>query len=293
LLALALTTCAVAADQFAAPILYSSSPLWAAIACLLLVWRRGNVDTSAGDPPLEFSLSIGRVSAFLAVHVAIVFFARSFSDTFQVSSGVGNIEGALLAAGKLCVLVPTLILFPLATWRKIVRIYFPEAIAGLVVLLTFFPRRALQAGWPFYGQVLGRFVHIVARVLVPRLVYLADLNPTLSGPELDVTIVPECSGINGLELFDYLFGVVALVDWNRLKKYRAVWAYFAGLLAMLLGNAIRIISFVVLGNRGYSESVSRFHISAGWIFFSAVFLVYLSMTYGWMVSKRDAATERQ
>jgi exosortase/archaeosortase family protein len=227
------------------------------------------------------------------MHFAIVFFARSLSATFQVSSGAGSIEGTLLAAGKLCVLAPTLILFPLATWKEIVGIYFPEAIAGVVVLLTFSPNRVLQSVWPWYGQGLGRFVYLVARVLVPGLAYLADLNPTLSGPELDVTIVPECSGINGLQLFDYLFAVVALVDWNRLKKYRAMWVYFAGLLAMLLGNAIRIISLVVLGNRGHSESVSRFHISAGWIFFSAVFLVYLSMTYGWMMSKRYAATEKQ
>ena len=182
-----------------------------------------------------------------------------------------------------------MILFPFATWKKIARLYFPEAIAGLVVLLTFFPSRVLQSIWPWYGQGLGRFVHMMARVFVPKVGYLADSNPTLSGPDLDVTIVPECSGINGLELFDYLFVVVALVDWNRLRKNRALLGYFAGLLAMLFGNAIRITSFVVLGNRGFAESVSRFHISAGWIFFSVVFLVYLSMTYGWMVGRRHVA----
>jgi exosortase/archaeosortase family protein len=259
------------------------------MACLLLVWRRGKVPSSAGDSPFECNLTIGRVAAFLAVHGAIVLLARSISGSFQTSSGEVGLEGTLVAAGKLCVLGPTVILFPLATWKKVTRLYFPEAIAGLVVLLTFFPSRALQFIWPWYGQGLGRLVHILARVFVPKLAYLADSNPTLSGPELDVTIVPECSGINGLELFDYLFVVVALVDWNRLRKDRALLGYFAGLLAMLFGNAIRITSFVVLGNRGFAESVSRFHISAGWIFFSAVFLVYLSMTYGWMVSKRHVA----
>lgn len=293
LLALVLTACTISADQIAAPILHSSSPLWSSIACLLLVWRRGSVPTSGSNPPLECNLTIVRFATFLAMHGAMVFLARSLGGTFQASSGAVSLEGTLFAATKLCVLVPTLILFPLATWRRIVRIYFPEAIAGLVVLLTFFPSRVLQSVWPWYGQGLGRLVHVVARVFVSRLVYLADLNPTLSGPELDVTIVPECSGINGLELFDYLFAVVALLDWNRLRKDRALLGYFAGLLAMLFGNAVRITSFVVLGNHGYSESVSRFHISAGWIFFSVVFLVYLSMTYGWMVSKRSVAAEKQ
>jgi exosortase/archaeosortase family protein len=99
------------------------------------------------------------------------------------------------------------------------------------------------------------------------LAYLGDSNPTLSGPDLDVTIVPECSGINGLELFDYLFGVVAVLDWNRLRKGRVLFAYGTGLFAMLLGNAIRITCFV--------------------------FLVYLSMVYGWMLGKRDAAAQQQ
>ena len=81
------------------------------------------------------------------------------------------------------------------------------------------------------------------------------------------------------------------LDWNRLRKDRALVAYFVGLVAMLLGNAIRIISFVVLGNHGFAESISRFHISAGWIFFSAVFLAYLSLTYSWMLNKPDAAAQ--
>jgi exosortase/archaeosortase family protein len=284
---------AVAADQFAAPILHSSSPLWATTACLLLVWRRGKIPPSPGDPALELSISMGRVTAFLAAHSVIILLARSLSSTLQAASGAMTVGGTLVAASKVCVLAPTMLLFPLAAWKRMATIYFPEAIAALVVLLTYFPSRALEALWPWYGQLLGRFVYTLARIFVPGLAYLGDSNPTLSGPDLDVTIVPECSGINGIELFDYLFGVVAFLDWNRLRKGRALCAYGAGLLAMLLGNAIRITSFVVLGNHGFAESVSRFHISAGWIFFSIVFLVYLSMTYGWMLGKRDAATQQQ
>jgi exosortase/archaeosortase family protein len=291
LLALALTLVAIAADQFAAPILHSTSPLWAATACLLLVWRRGRFLFS--DQPIELSISIWRVAVFLAVHLVLVLSARWLSGTFQAASGAMTVEGTLVAACKLCVLAPTIILLPVSAWKRIAPIYFPEAIAGLVVLLTFFPSRALGSIWPWYGQALGRFVHTLARIFVPRLAYLANSNPTLSGPDLDVTIIPDCSGINGVELFDYLFGVVAVLDWNRFRKGRALFAYCAGLFAMLLGNAIRITSFVVLGNHGFAESVSRFHISAGWIFFSAVFLAYLSLTYGWMLGKRGPTPQHQ
>jgi exosortase/archaeosortase family protein len=48
---------------------------------------------------------------------------------------------------------------------------------------------------------------------------------------------------------------------------------------MFLGNALRISALVILGNRGFADVIARFHISAGWIFFSAVFVLYLSLTY--------------
>ncbi len=88
-----------------------------------------------------------------------------------------------------------------------------------------------------------------------------------------------------------IFGSVMLLDGNRANKGRALKAYVGGLAAILLSNVVRITSFVALGNQGFAESISRFHISAGWVFFSIVFLIYLSMTYRWMISKKDSAAE--
>lgn len=289
LFALLLTLIAIVVDQFVSPILRTTSPLWATAACLLLVWRRGETALSPSNSPLSFSISRGRVAAFVAAHLMLVMAARLLTETLQPLAGRVNLGGTLLAAVKLCVLFPTLLLLPFAQWKKVVSLYAPEVIAGLVVLITFFPRRALEALWPWYGQVLGQFVFLVARLLVPGLGYIKDLTPTLTGPDLDVTIILECSGINGLELFDLLFSLVVISDWNHLCKSRTFFAYFAGLFAMLLGNALRITSFVVLGNHGFAESIARFHIAAGWIFFSVIFFVYLCLTYGWMLNKRNTS----
>ena len=291
LFVLVLTLVAIAADQFFAPILHTTSPLWATAAFILLVWRRGETSLSAEDASFSLGLSKGRIVAFIAAHVLLVLGARSLTGAFQPLAGAITLGGTLFAALKLCVLVPTLLLLSASQWKNTVRSYAPEFTAALVVLLTFFPRRALEALWPWYGQVLGQFVFQLSRFLVPGLGYINSVSPTLDGPALDVTIVPECSGINGLELFDFLFGLVVICDWNRLCKKRALFAYFAGLFAMFLGNALRITSFVVLGNHGFAESIIRFHISAGWIFFSIVFLTYLVLTYGWMLEKRKPTPE--
>jgi exosortase/archaeosortase family protein len=291
LFVLALTLVAIASDQFFAPILQTTSPLWATAACILLVGRRGETSLSAKDVPFFLGLSKGRLVAFIAAHVLLVLGVRSLMGALQPLAGTITLGGTLFSALKLCVLVPTLLLLSVRQWKNTVRSYAPECLASLVVLLTFFPRRALEAVWPWYGQVLGQLVFLLSRFLVPGLGYIKDLSPTLDGPELNVTIVPDCSGINGIELFDYLFGLVVICDWNRLRKKHTLLVYFAGLFAMFLGNALRITSFVVLGNHGFAESITRFHISAGWIFFSIVFLAYLSLTYGWMLEKRKPPSE--
>jgi exosortase/archaeosortase family protein len=113
----------------------------------------------------------------------------------------------------------------------------------------------------------------------------------LTGPDLDVTIVQACSGITGFELFGFLFAFVAVLDWNLLRKGRALIIYSAGLFTVLLGNVLRIATLVILGNRGFADFASRFHYSAGWIFFSGIFLIYLSLTYSWMVKRSHLMTE--
>jgi exosortase/archaeosortase family protein len=178
-------------------------------------------------------------------------------------AGTATIGGILLAVSKLFVLAPTMVVFPLFHWKQLVSEYSSEGIVALIILLNSVPRRALETLWPWYGQILGRFVYTMAQLLVSGLGYENDLNPTVTGPDMDIAILPACSGIHGLELLGYLFGLLAFLDWNRLGKSRALLVYFAGSFVMLLSNALRITSFIVLGNRGFIDFVSRFHQSAG------------------------------
>lgn len=282
---LLLTFLFVILDQLAAAALRSTSPLWATFFVLALIWRReGNVlrpDFSA----VSGSLSASRVALFALLHIALVLATRAWlPDPRQVMSNI-TVNAWLLTALKFTVLFPTAALLPLESWRGSFAKYCPEFAAALVVLFTFLPSRLMDALWPWYGQLLGRFVFLLSWPFVHSLGYIKASFPTLTGPALDVTIALACSGFDGIRLYDYLFGVVVLCDWNRLNKRRTLIAYFAGAAAMLLGNALRIVFMVVLGNRGLADVVARFHLSAGWMFFSAVFLVYLALVYRWMLMR--------
>ncbi len=217
--------------------------------------------------------------SFIGAHVLLVSVARSLHGTLELIGGTFSLKGWVAAGLKLSVLLPTLLLLPLKQWRILARAYAAESIAALVVLFTFFPGRILTSIWPWYGQVVGRLVFLISGFFVHGLTYTSTLTPVVHGSDLDVTILLACSGISGIELFDYLFAFVVFLDWNRLRKGRTLLVYFAGIAAMFAGNVLRIGSFVILGNRGFADAVARFHLSAGWIFFSGIFVAYLSLTY--------------
>ncbi len=279
LLVLLLTLAAIAADQFAASVLFTSSPLWAVVVCATLVWQRGTRGLDRDEKATDLQFTFSRIAVFVSAHILLVIAARLLHSTAAAAAGTLSVAGWITAFLKLSVLLPTLVLLPWVKWNILARAYTAEFVAGLVVLFTFFPGRIIASIWPWYGQFLGRLVFAFSGLFVHGLTYTTALTPTLNGPDLDVTILLACSGISGIELFDYLFAFVAFLDWNRLRKGRTLAAYFLGIAAMFLGNALRIASFVIFGNRGFAEAVSRFHLSAGWLFFSIVFLVYLSVTY--------------
>ena len=302
-LALLATLGAVAADQVVSPTLYSSSPLWAVVACIALVWRRGgarfgrNAESESLSASLERRIGAGsldfsstRIALFAVAHILLVSAARLSHSALDPMAGTFSLAGWITAALKVSVLLPMLLLLPLNRWRILANTYAAEGIAALVVLFTFFPDRILISVWPWYGQALGRLVFLSSGLFVHGMTYAGGLTPTIHAPDLDVTILLACSGISGIELFDYLFAFVALLDWNRLRKGRTLLAYFGGVVAMLVGNGLRIAAFVILGNRGFADAVARFHLSAGWFFFSVMFLVYLSLTYRRLLRPAAAKT---
>jgi exosortase/archaeosortase family protein len=278
-LAALLTLGASAADQFVAPALYSTSPLWAAAVCTALVWKRGDTGFERLEGAVNFGFSFERIALFAGAHALLVSSALLLPATLEQLAGTVSPTGWITAGLKLSVLLPTLLLLPRERWPIVARTYAAEGIAALIVLFTFFPGRILAAIWPWYGQVLGSLVFFLSGLFTHGLTYTGALSPVIHGPGLDVTILPACSGISGIELFDYLFALAVLLDWNRLRKGRALLAYFGGIAVMLAGNGLRIVSFVVLGNHGFAEVVARFHLTAGWIFFSVLFLVYLFSIY--------------
>ena len=288
--ALVLTPIAIAVDQFASPILRTTAPPLAALAFLLFVWRRGRAPQWVSEVTQERSLSIWRLTGFLAMHVALILLSHSIAGVAQPFSGTATLGGTLVGLGKLAVLVPTFLLLPFRCWKGLVRSYGPEATITTFLLVVNVPRRFVEFIWPWYGRMLGWVIYLLARSFVPGLAFQISPEPTITGPLYDTGLILNCSGVDAFELLSYVFAFVALLDWNRLRKGRAFLVYCGCLLSILICNFFRIAALVVLFNRGFRNFAVNFHLTAGSFFFCSIFLAYMCLTYKWMTKSPGSRT---
>jgi len=286
--ALCASLAAAFVDNWAAPALHNHSPFWALGFLLALLCRPAREELALHAAPWKWSWT--RAALFVALHAGIIALTLGVSGSLVAAAGESTVRSGAIASLKLLVLLPSLVLFPPSSWKRLALKYRVELVASAFVLFTWNPLRLFETVWPWYSRWLGRFVYAVSGMFVAGLGYVPGPAPTLTGPELDVSILFGCAGLNGVRLFQILFGVVLLVDWDHLKKVQVLTAYFAGLAAMILANALRIVSLVVVGNRVSASAVARFHVDAGWVFFTSAFLVFLLISYRWLLRASTTAT---
>ena len=280
----ALTFGAICLDSALVSDLNTIAPIFSSGLFLLLAFRRfAGVPRSALTATQEVAprLALWRIFAFMALHVAIIGTALAWSDAFRANHTPN--QALLLAASKYLIFLPTIVLLPGAMWRSFGRLYRAEAVAAAIALVSFYPLRIFTMAWPWYGQVLGRSVYALSHLIIPSTHYVPTLTPTLLGPQLDVTIVFGCGGLQGIKLFQILFALLLVVDWKGLNRRKALPAYLGGLGAMLAANVIRITLLFVLGNTSLQNRVIEYHLTAGWMLFTLAFIAYLIPVYPWLM----------
>jgi len=286
--ALLLTLGALVVDYLLAPALYNGSTLWLTGALLVLILR-GREDL--GWPEMFEALRMEQswpLLLFALLHITFILVGRVWASALHAASLTYTASGGATALIKVLILLPTVVLLPPATWTGIIRTFRSELVASGVVFFTFFPHRIFETIWPWYSHLLGIAVCGVTRWFVPSLVCSAGIIPSFSGPKLQVSIIFACSGLDSLRLFQVLFGLIVAIEWKRLRRGRALIAYFAGLAMTLIANLLRISLLVILGNRGFTEWIMQQHVNAGWAVFTLEFLTFLTLTYNWMLQPKQA-----
>ena len=69
--------------------------------------------------------------------------------------------------------------------------------------------------------------------------------------------------------------------------------YFVGNAVILVANVLRISLLVIVGNRiGPRYATGTFHVNAGWVFFSIVNLIFLALTYSWLLDRKHTTANQ-
>ncbi len=272
-----LSLLAIIVDELFLPGPYLFRTLWFFGAFAILVFVSNRADSDAPDLP---PIPIASLCAFFALHVLLTVAGM------RTSVSADTPERFLLLL-KLLLVLPSALLFPIRS--TFIKRYLAELVAALVVLLTFVPDRLFHLAWPWYSQVLTRATAYVCSFVVHPTVYDAGAL-TLSGPAADLIVDFSCSGSTGINLFHLVFALVVIVEWNRLRKIRALGCYVLGGVVYVIVNFLRLILLFLIGNLVSKDLDPD---TLGWIMFVITFYILVRLTFDWMMIQDPVTDTKQ
>jgi hypothetical protein len=281
---LCLTTLVLTLEYALVPALCNIKPALSCGLLLALVLRHLSSNRASVLCAGASAIKPWRVLLFILFHLVMIGAAWTLNNV-GITYDRSLTLPAPVAAARYLIIAPTILLLPWKAWCRFDRLYRAEWISALIALFTFDPSRIFAAAWPWYSSALAHSVYTLANPFVSGLQYAGTSFPTLSGPALDTTITFNCGGVLVVELFQFLFGLILIFDWNMLNRRRALIGYFAGLAIILLANAWRIGLLVIFGNCISADLVISQHLAASWCFIAIALLGYLLVVYPWFLSK--------
>jgi len=274
---------ALAVESLLFPPLFSLSVVLAfTVFVLLAVRQKERFDLLSAAPALRWI----RLTLFLGLHAGLLATAWKYLPTGEAAAYDLSYGGLLAPALRLLALAPALALYPLRYWLQLATALRAETVAALVVLFTYFPYRLSAMLWEHTQNDLAALVHLCLTPLFSDTFHLLAEPPLVGTMRYPVSLIYYCSGIQGIFLFQGLFGLLVLWDWKRLRAGRVLTAYAGGLVLMEAANVVRILTLITAGTLAQeAEMAEAVHLNAGWIYFTLTFIGFLALTYRWMLRK--------
>ena len=173
------------------------------------------------------------------------------------------------------------------TMRQLGRAFKRELLIslGLAVGFTGF----LYAVYALWLPLSTTVLHVVQDMLHLIGLQASTVPPdTLLLSKFGIMVSKYCSGVDSIALFTGLYVVVALLDWKKLDRKRALGIFVPALLLLFACNVLRVFVLIVAGYYINTQiAFSLFHTYAGMIFFIVYSAIFWRFAYGWMLSARS------
>ena len=137
--------------------------------------------------------------------------------------------------------------------------------------------------WQSTCGIVGQSVYGALLLTGFRAELAWDSGPQASFPivgtdSFTVGVYTPCSGVEGFTSFLIVFALFIIINWKKLDIAKAIFAFFAGLVAMFASNVVRIYILVLIGHFiGSAAAVQLWHSYGSLIFYALVIIALMSV----------------
>ncbi|MBU1112176.1 MAG: archaeosortase/exosortase family protein [archaeon] len=257
--------------------LFSFTSFLAVAILIYILYNRKLLAKEKIKQNLNLALIFGVIS--LASLFAYVYF--KYLTNGQVSDVVSLTHISLVMRGFF-VIFSALAIFGVNIFRKT----FISLIYTLTAVYLYFLFTLMAwTNWQFFSERITKVAHFFLSLFYKDVSYVFNGDPLLKLNDFSVIIGAPCSGIESLVFFITLFGLMVILDRDKINWKRASIVFILGLIGTYFLNAIRLSALMIIGLRWPDFAMGQFHSHSGWIMFATFVLVLYWITQKWMVKK--------
>ena len=150
--------------------------------------------------------------------------------------------------------------------------------------------------WNYASFGVAQIVFLFLKIsgLKPVFFYSPGHAPIIGTSSFTVSIAYPCSGISGIMTFLLVLSVIAILKWEKMNKTKLFVVGYVGTFIMYITNLIRIYILILIGHfAGKSLADDLWHSEGSTIYYAAVIIIILSMSYRWMNGADDTREAKQ
>jgi len=174
-------------------------------------------------------------------------------------------------------------LFGIGFSKNIIRKQWKElCFATIFAFFLIYVVNKIYGLWEYLSKVVGYGVYFLLKIsfLHPTISFPGS-NPDVGIPGIILNIAETCSGIEGISLFLFVYTLLLIIFWRRIKHKKALFLYIPGVIGVYLVNIVRVyLIFIVAKLIGIDFAVNAFHVNIGMV----LFILY-SLTFWYVVLK--------
>jgi len=229
---------------------------------------------------LKLNTSISLLFGVMALFSLLAFIYTKYFIAGETNDIIITYTHVSLVLQAMFVIFSALALFGMRIFRE----HFETLLYILTAVYVYFLLTLTAwANWRFFSTNITKVVTFILNLFFDDVSYFVGKDIDLYLNNFQVTIGPPCSGIESLVFFITLFGLMLVLDRDRLNFKKAAVVFGIGIIGTYFMNAVRLSALMIIGLRYPDFAMGQFHSQSGWVMFALFVLVLYGISQKWIL----------